>query len=136
MSGLLSKRSYLEASLVGLEPTTPCLEGRCSVRLSYRDECLLINVSPETKWVKLARLATQYVIASPSLPVILSVAKNLMVLRTGSAKQSHTLTTEIASSLVLLAMTNKHPRQISVRTLNVPSQFSGGTLPDGRYRGQ
>ncbi len=35
------------------------------------------------------------VIASPSLPVILSEAKNLMALRTGSAKQSFL---EIASS--------------------------------------
>ncbi len=34
-------------------------------------------------------LVVQAVIASPSLRVILSVAKNLMTLRTGSAKQSH-----------------------------------------------
>ena len=42
------------------------------------------------------RLATQTVIASPSLRVILSVAKNLMALRTSS---------EFASSLSLLATT-------------------------------
>ena len=30
------------ASLVGLEPTTTCLEGRCSIQLSYRD--ILANV--------------------------------------------------------------------------------------------
>lgn len=29
------------ASLVGFEPTTPCLEGRCSILLSYRDKALL-----------------------------------------------------------------------------------------------
>ncbi len=34
-------------------------------------------------------LKTTDVIASPALRVILSVAKNLMALRTGSAKQSH-----------------------------------------------
>ena len=42
------------------------------------------------------RLATQTVIASPSLPVILSVAKNLTALRTGSAKQSLVIVLEIA----------------------------------------
>jgi hypothetical protein len=35
------------------------------------------------------RLATQTVIASPSLSVILSEAKNLVPLRTGEAKQTH-----------------------------------------------
>jgi len=45
------------------------------------------------------------VIASPSLPVILSEAKNLIPLRTGSAKQSLPLPYGIASSLTLLAMT-------------------------------
>ena len=29
------------ASLEGLEPTTHCLEGSCSIRLSYRDKEIL-----------------------------------------------------------------------------------------------
>ena len=45
------------------------------------------------------RLATQAVIASPSLTVILSEAKNLITLRAGSARQSYPPTTEIASGL-------------------------------------
>ncbi len=49
-----------------------------------------------------------YVIASPSPTVILSVAKNLTLLRVNSAKQSPLpSSTEIATSLALLAMTEK-----------------------------
>ncbi len=51
--------------------------------------------------IESAKLAKQreygetVVIASPSLPVILSEAKNLMTLRTGSAKQSHVTYDEV-----------------------------------------
>ncbi len=33
----LTAKNSLVVSLVGFEPTTHCLEGSCSVRLSYRD---------------------------------------------------------------------------------------------------
>ncbi len=37
LSKLLSKIAIQLASLGGFEPTTHCLEGSCSIRLSYRD---------------------------------------------------------------------------------------------------
>ena len=33
------------ASLAGFEPATRCLEGSCSIHLSYRDVMNLMNVS-------------------------------------------------------------------------------------------
>ena len=59
MTGKLGEVSKLKvASLARLERATNCLEGRCSIRLSYRDVPIQSITKPETGQVCLFRRRT------------------------------------------------------------------------------